>query len=69
MRCVLVSEANLKAGTCCAYCHQKIGDSYAREIGTRYIYCDYDCYEHAAATPIVVVSSRNVPANSWMGRS
>ena len=70
MRCVLVSEANLKADTCCTYCRKKIGDSYAREIGSRYIYCGYDCYERASTTPIVIVlSSRNVPANSGTVRS
>jgi hypothetical protein len=69
MRCVLVSEANLKADTCCTYCRKKIGDSYAREIGSRYIYCNYDCYEHAAVTPLVAVGSRKLPANSWTVRS
>jgi len=69
MRCVLVSEANLKAETYCAYCRKKIGDSYAREIGSRYVYCDYDCYRQAAAIPVVTVSNRTVPAASWTIRS
>jgi hypothetical protein len=69
MRCVLVSEANLKADTCCSYCSKKIGDSYARELGSRRIYCDYDCYILAAAMPVVTVNSRVAPANSWTVRS
>ena len=69
MRCVLVSEANLKADTCCSYCRNKIGDSYAREIGSRRIYCDYDCYAHAAAMPLDTINTRVVPANSWSVRS
>lgn len=69
MRCVLVSEANLKADTCCNYCRKKIGDSYAREIGSRRIYCDYGCYEHAAAIPTITLNSRVAPAHSWTVRS
>ena len=62
MRCILVSDANLKADTRCTYCRKKIGDSYAREIGTRYIYCDYDCYRSKEEAAVL---SRKVPVNTW----
>ena len=62
MRCILVGGANLKADTRCTYCHQKIGDSYAREIGTRYIYCDYNCYQSAKEASVLAC---NLPANTW----
>jgi hypothetical protein len=64
MRCVLVSDANLKADACCTYCRTKIGDSYVREIGSRFIYCSFDCFQDVAATPIAVPGSRIVPASS-----
>jgi hypothetical protein len=32
MRCILVSDANLKSDICCTYCRKRIGGSYAREI-------------------------------------
>ena len=62
MRCILVSDANLKADTRCTYCRKTIGDRYAREIGTRYVYCDYDCYQRAEEAS---VHARNLPANTW----
>jgi hypothetical protein len=65
MRCILVNDANLKADTYCTYCRKKIGDSYAREIGSRFIYCGYDCYGHASKAPAVVSDKRSMPAPSW----
>jgi hypothetical protein len=47
MRCILVNDANLKTEAYCAYCRRKIGDSYAREIDSRFLYCDYACYRGA----------------------
>ena len=65
MRCILVSDANLKSDTCCMYCRVKIGDSYARKIGSRLIYCDYDCYRFAVEAPVVTLNARATPANTW----
>ena len=62
MRCILVSDASLKADTRCTYCQRKIGDSYVREISTRFVYCDYDCYETAVAATTL---PRNLPINIW----
>lgn len=65
MRCILVSDASLKSDTRCTYCRKKIGDSYAREIGSRFIYCDYDCYRRAAETPALALSARATSTNIW----
>jgi hypothetical protein len=65
MRCILVSNTNLKSDTHCTYCRQKIGDSYAREIGSRLIYCDYDCYQSAVKTPVVTLNARVTSMNTW----
>jgi hypothetical protein len=47
MRCVIVNGAILKADTACAYCRNKIGESYTRAIGSRLVYCGYGCYAMA----------------------
>jgi hypothetical protein len=65
MRCILVNHANLKAEACCTYCRKKIGDSYAREIGSRFLYCDYTCYGRAAVPSARSLGHRTIPANSW----
>jgi hypothetical protein len=65
MRCILVSDANLKSDTCCTYCGKKIGDNYAREIGSRLIFCDYECYQFAVKTPVVTLNARATSPNTW----
>jgi hypothetical protein len=70
VRCILVSDASLKSDTRCTYCRKKIRDSYAREIGSRLIYCDYDCYRRAAETPVLALSARarstnTTSTNTW----
>ena len=65
MRCILVSHANLKSDTCCTYCRAKIGDSHARKIGSRLIYCDYDCYQFAIETQVVTLNARVTSMNTW----
>ena len=65
MRCIVVSDANLKSDTCCTYCRKRIGDSYAREIGSRLIYCDYDCYQFAVETPVITLNARATSMHTW----
>lgn len=65
MRCILVNDANLKADTYCAYCRSQIGDSYAREIGSKFIFCDYDCYRCATQDAARVITNRAPPLNTW----
>jgi hypothetical protein len=50
MRCILVNDARLKAEAYCTYCRKKIGDNYIREIGSNFLYCDYDCYQNGNLT-------------------
>jgi hypothetical protein len=64
MRCILVNDANLKADTRCTYCRKSIAESYAREIGSRFIYCNFNCYQLATETAVIVIGDRGVPANS-----
>ncbi len=65
MRCILVSGANLKCDTCCTHCRKKIGGSYAREIGSRLIYCNYRCYQLAVETPVVILNAFATSINTW----
>jgi len=65
MRCILVSNTNLKSDTCCTYCRKRIGDSYGREIGSRLIYCDYACYRFAVETPVITLNARATSMNAW----
>jgi hypothetical protein len=65
MRCILVRNANLKSDTYCGYCRRKISDSYAREIGSRFIYCDYECYRLAVEAPVITLNAHATPANIW----
>ncbi len=65
VRCILVSDAGPKSDTRCTYCRKKIGDSYAREIGSRFIYCDYDCYQFAVETPIITLNARATSMRTW----
>lgn len=65
MRCILVNEANLKAGAYCTCCRKPIGDSYLREIGTRFLYCDYDCYQTGSAAAALPSDYLLSPLNAW----
>jgi len=65
MRCILVNGARLKADACCWYCREPIGDSYVREIDTRRVYCDHDCYCRAVGTPPMTLEYRTQPLTSW----
>jgi hypothetical protein len=61
MRCILVRDANLKADTRCSHCNKLIGKNYARKVGTRFLYCGYDCYQSAEEAASL---ARNLPANT-----
>lgn len=65
MRCVMVNGANLKAQAFCAHCGDEIGDSYIREIGTRLVYCDFDCYSVALETSVVTRSYQLPAFGTW----
>jgi hypothetical protein len=69
MRCILVNDANLKADTYCSFCRKKIDDSYAREIGSRFVFCDYDCYRGGAEADTALPPGHSVPGNSWTASS
>lgn len=69
MRCVVVNGALLKAESSCAHCGRKIGEGYVREIGSRLIYCDFQCYSVAVETALTVLGYRPPAFGAWTRRS
>jgi hypothetical protein len=65
MRCIVVNGATLKAEACCTYCRKKIGDSYLREIGSRFLYCDYTCYQCGSARSALPTGYAALPLSAW----
>jgi hypothetical protein len=66
---VMVNGARLKAQAVCAHCGGQIGDSYIREIGTRSVYCDFDCYSVALETSVLARSYDPPALGAWTRRS
>jgi hypothetical protein len=44
VRFILVNGRTPCARSLCVACHQPVGANYLREVGTRLIYCDHNCY-------------------------
>lgn len=65
MRCVMVNGAKLKAQAFCAHCNDEIGDSYIREIGTRSVYCDFDCYRVALESSVATRGYYRPAFGTW----
>ena len=69
MRCILVNDASLKTGAGCTHCRRAIAESYVREIGSKFLYCDFNCYQCATEIPMLNLESCVQPANSGTQRS
>ena len=69
MRSILVNDANLKAGACCTQCGKMIGESYVRNVGNEFLYCDFNCYQRATELPMPNFENCVQPANSGTHRS
>ncbi len=69
MRCVIVNGAQLKTETSCAHCGRRIVEGYVRNVRSRKLYCDFDCYRVAVGMPLVAFEQRASTPNGWMRRS
>lgn len=69
MRCIFVNGAQLKAEASCAHCGEKIGQSYVREVGSRLMYCDFQCYSIAVETALSALGYRTPMLGAWTLRS
>lgn len=57
MRFVLVIGRTPRPRSFCALCCEPVGQSYLREIGTRLLYCDHDCYADHCQTAVVALEN------------
>ncbi|HVU43425.1 MAG: hypothetical protein WB624_02310 [Xanthobacteraceae bacterium] len=69
MRCVIVNGAQLKVDASCAHCGRKIGEGYVRNVRSRKIYCNFDCYRVAVGAPLVAFEQRATVPDGWMRQS
>jgi hypothetical protein len=44
MKFLLVNDRQPREDAYCTLCTEKVTESYVREIGTRLMYCDHQCY-------------------------
>jgi hypothetical protein len=44
MKFVLVNDRTPRSQSACALCCEPIGETYLREIATRFSFCDHQCY-------------------------
>jgi hypothetical protein len=44
MRFVFVNDRAPRASSTCAYCLKTMGMSYLRDLSSKRLYCDYECY-------------------------
>jgi hypothetical protein len=65
MRFVLVNHRHPREDACCALCTEKIGDTYVREIQTRLLYCDSQCYREAVTEAILLRRSNVVEGDLY----
>jgi hypothetical protein len=63
LRCILVNDANLKTEAHCAWCHKRIGESYLRQIASKLLFCDFDCYK-CAEIPVLRLEPSIEPLKS-----
>jgi hypothetical protein len=63
VRFILVHGRTPRSRSLCVMCDQPVGMNYLREVGTRLIYCDYDCYAaHCESAVLLLDSEANDPA-------
>ena len=58
MRFILVNGRTPCPQSHCVLCHQLIGASYLREIGTQLSYCDHDCYAEHCKSAVMAFENR-----------
>jgi hypothetical protein len=57
MRFALVNGRSPRADSFCATCEQLIGASYLREVGTKLVYCDQNCYADHCKSAVPALAS------------
>jgi hypothetical protein len=65
MNFILVNGRTPRPQSVCALCCEPIGARYLREVGTRLLYCDHNCYADHCRTAVMVLE--NHARASWTG--
>jgi hypothetical protein len=55
MKFVLVNDRHPREDAWCPICAEKIGDTYVREVQTRLLYCDSQCYRGAVKVAVLAL--------------
>jgi hypothetical protein len=58
MRFIMVNGRTPRSRSLCAMCDQPARVNYLREIGTRLIYCDHNCYESHCKSVVLLLENR-----------
>ena len=58
MRFILVDGRTPRTRSLCVMCGQPVGMNYLREIGTRLIYCDHNCYATHWESAVLVLDNQ-----------
>jgi hypothetical protein len=57
MRFALVNGRSPRADSFCVMCEELIGASYLREVGTKLVYCDQNCYADHCKSAVPALAS------------
>lgn len=57
MRFTLVNGRSPRADCFCVMCEQPIGASYLREVGTKLVYCDQNCYADHCESAVLALAN------------
>jgi hypothetical protein len=57
MRFALVNGRSPRADSFCVTCEELIGASYLREVGTKLVYCDQNCYADHCKSAVLALAS------------
>jgi len=59
MRSIFVKGAKPKDDPHCSCCRKEIANSYVREISSRRVFCDYDCYSSVITASVLTLRRRS----------
>jgi hypothetical protein len=60
VRFILVHGRTPRSRSLCVMCDQPVGANYLREVGTRLIYCDHDCYAAHCESAVLLLDDQAI---------
>jgi hypothetical protein len=58
VRFILVHGRTPRSRSSCVMCGQPVGTNYLREVGTRLIYCDHNCYAAHCESAVLLLDNQ-----------